>query len=136
MRFTKLISFLFCLLALQQATAQQNNTWYFGEKAGISFNGAGGTIPFSITDGAMTALEGCASICDANGALLFYTNGETIYNRNHKVMANGSGLSGHPSSAQSSIIVPQPGNDSIYFVFTSDAFEKKFVKGEFLFEAF
>ncbi len=129
MRFTKLITFLFCLLVLQQATAQQNNTWYFGEKAGISFNGAGGTIPYSITDGAMTALEGCASICDANGALLFYTNGETIYNRNHKVMANGSGLFGHPSSAQSSIIVPQPGNDSIYFVFTSDAFEKKFVKG-------
>ena len=130
MRLRSLTVFFFSFFLIQQATAQQNNIWYFGEKAGISFNtGTGATIPIAITNGAMTALEGCASICDANGALLFYTNGETVYNRNHKVMANGTGLKGNVSSAQSSLIVPQPGNDSIYFVFTGDSFEKKFVNG-------
>lgn len=129
MRFTTLTVFFFSLFLIQRTAAQQNNIWYFGEKAGISFNSAGSAIPYAVTDGAMVALEGCASICDANGALLFYTNGETIYNKNHKVMANGSSLKGHVSSAQSALIVPQPGNDSIYFVFTGDSFEKKFVNG-------
>ncbi|MEP7317691.1 MAG: PKD domain-containing protein [Panacibacter sp.] len=120
----------FFFFTIQQSAAQQNNIWYFGEKAGINFNsGAGPAIPVALTNSAMIALEGCASICDANGVLLFYTNGETVYNRNHKVMANGSGLKGHVSSAQSALIVPQPGNDSIYFVFTGDSFEKKFVNG-------
>lgn len=36
-------------------------------------------------------------------------------------MQNGTGLSGDPSSTQSAIIVPQPGNDSVYFLFTIDS---------------
>jgi len=35
-------------------------------------------------------------------------------------MQNGTGLVGDPSSTQSGVIVPQPGNDSIYYVFTID----------------
>ncbi|MBK6884698.1 MAG: hypothetical protein IPH05_17535 [Flavobacteriales bacterium] len=35
--------------------------------------------------------EGCASISDTNGQLLFYSNGETVWDRNNNVMPNGSG---------------------------------------------
>src|SRR5690606_15921044 len=35
---------------------------------------------------------------------------------------NGFGLWGHPSSSQSAIIVPLPGSDSIYYIFTTEAF--------------
>ena len=35
-------------------------------------------------------------------------------------MQNGTGLFGDPSSTQSGVIIPQPGNDSIYYVFTID----------------
>ncbi len=92
------------------ASAQLNNVWYFGRKAGISFNApvTGQQIPYSISDGAMIADEGSSSVCDTSGNLLFYTNGLTVYNRNHQTMLNGTGLMGNISTDQSSIIVPHP----------------------------
>jgi hypothetical protein len=36
-------------------------------------------------------------------------------------MTNGTGLFGHASSTQSAIIVKQPGNTNIYYIFTADA---------------
>lgn len=38
-------------------------------------------------------------------------------------MPNGTGLMGGTSSTQSSLIVPLPGSDSIYYVFTSDEYQ-------------
>lgn len=69
----------------------------------------------------MSSWEGCASISDTNGNLLFYTNGEKVWNRNHQIMPLGDLLFGNVSSTQSSIIIPQPGIDSIYYIFTTDA---------------
>src|SRR5436309_5385749 len=36
-------------------------------------------------------------------------------------MDNGTGLNGNSSSTQSGVIVPQPGNENIYYIFTVDA---------------
>ncbi|MEO6302062.1 MAG: PKD domain-containing protein, partial [Bacteroidia bacterium] len=98
----------------------QNETkkWYFGAQAGLDFVPAS---PAILTNGVINTLEGCASIADNTGALLFYTDGITIWNKLHLVMANGNGLFGNSSSTQSGIIVKQPGNTNIYFVFTVDA---------------
>lgn len=109
----------YILLSTSFLNFSQNETkiWYFGNKAGLNFN----TNPPSIlNNSAMHATEGCASIADANGNLLFYTRGDTIFNQIHQVMANGWGLLGGPSSSQSSIIIKQPGSSNIYFVFTLD----------------
>src|SRR5688572_29220719 len=84
--------------------AQRNNIWYFGRKAGLNFNQPSAT---PLHNSAMTADEGSSTICDGNGNLLFYTNGVTIYNRNHQVMLNGDGLLGHLSTMQSGLIVPR-----------------------------
>ena len=109
---------------------QENNIWYFGGQSGVSFNPSpSGMLPTSLSNSAMTAAEGSASICDKSGNLLFYTNGVTIYNRNHNVMVNGDGLMGHISAVQSSVIVPLPGSTTIYYVFTTDALENDFVNG-------
>ena len=35
-------------------------------------------------------------------------------------MANGTGLMGHPSAAQSGLVVKQPGNPNLYYIFTVD----------------
>ena len=35
-------------------------------------------------------------------------------------MANGNDLTGDPSSTHSAIIVPKPGDPSIYYIFTVD----------------
>jgi hypothetical protein len=97
---------------------KRTQNWYFGDSAGLSFATDPPTV---LTDGAMNAGEGCATISDTNGNLLFYTNGVTVWNKNHQVMDNGAGLNGHISSTQSSLIVPWPSNDSLFYIFTTDA---------------
>ncbi len=94
------------------------NIWYFGEKAGLDFNSG---KPVSITEGRLNTREGCSSVSDKDGNLLFYTDGVTVYNKNHAVMSNGSNLNGHDSSTHSALIVPKPDHPSIYFIFTTDA---------------
>jgi gliding motility-associated-like protein len=67
----------------------------------------------------MSTSEGSASMANAsNGNLLFYTDGSTIWDHTHSVMANGSGLNGHFSSAQSSLILKKPGSSTLYYVFS------------------
>ncbi len=111
-----LVLSLFCSFTLR-AQGEFNN-WYFGLNAGVSF--ATGS-PVAITNGALSTYEGSASISDAAGSLLFYTDGVTVWDKTHTAMPNGTGLFGNPSSAQSAIIVPWPGSASKYFVFTVDA---------------
>ena len=125
----KLPVLILLTLLLGRLAAQQYNTWYFGSAAGISFNADGATLPYVLTDGMNAAHEGNASISDNHGNILFYTNGQTIYNKLHEVMLNGDNLLGHPSAAQSSIIIPLPNNDSIYYVFTTDAVENNYASG-------
>lgn len=60
-----------------------SNIWYFGEFAGIDFNNGD---PVARIDGQLNTWEGCASICDIFGEILFYTDGRKVYNRNHQVM--------------------------------------------------
>ncbi len=109
---------LLLFLSLEIFSQKQAAIWYFGDYAGLDFNSGG---PVALTNSAMYQPEGCATIADAGGNLMFYTNGMTVWNKNHQEMVNGSGLMGHPSSAQSSIIVPVPGNQNLYYIFTVDA---------------
>jgi gliding motility-associated-like protein len=91
--------------------------WYFGGHAGLDFNSGS---PVALTDGELDTAEGCTSISDKNGNLLFYTDGSVVYDKTHNVMPNGAGLMGHRSSTQSAIIVPKPNNPNIYYIFTVD----------------
>ncbi|MGZ8569328.1 MAG: T9SS type B sorting domain-containing protein [Bacteroidia bacterium] len=107
---------MFCFA---QATFAQKeaNIWYFGEKAGLDFNSGS---PVALTDGELITREGCATISDKNGKLLFYTDGVYVWNKMHKVMPNGSDLKGDPSSTQSGIIVPYPSDTTKFYIFTVD----------------
>lgn len=92
-----------------------NNTWVFGNKAGLSFN----TFPPSALSGfAMNTAEGCASISDGSGNLLFYTDGTKVWDSANTVLPPT--LLGNSSSTQSSIIVPKPGSGTEYYIFTAD----------------
>ncbi|TSE10735.1 T9SS type B sorting domain-containing protein [Aquimarina algiphila] len=99
-----------------QSQGEANN-WYFGQNAGISFNT---TPPTALTNGQIDTLEGCTTISDATGGLLFYTDGITVWDRFHNIMDNGTGLKGDPSSTSSALIVPQPNTPNIYIIFTVD----------------
>lgn len=97
----------------------QNETtnWFFGCNAGVCFTNG---LASSNTDGKINSGEGCATISDKTGRLLFYTDGLYVWNRNHKTMPNGEKLYGHTSSTQSAYIVPKPSSSSIYYIFTLD----------------
>jgi len=99
------------------ASAQNEaNNWYYGEHAGITFN----TIPpVALPGGQIYTNEGCSSISDAAGNLLFYSDGVKVWNRNHVIMPNGTGLHGNFSSSQSCLIANYPGSPGMYFIFTA-----------------
>jgi hypothetical protein len=113
----KKIVFGFYLLFISLFASAQNETtkWYFGYQAGLDFMTNPPTI---LTNGAMNVTEGCSSMADASGNLLFYTDGSTVYNSSHQVMANGTGLFGNNTPTQSSIIIRKPGSTSLYYIFT------------------
>ena len=108
---------LYDAIRVDEYGVQENisNFWYFGQNAGIDFNN--GITP--LDDGAMTAPAGSATISDLNGALLFYTDGATVYNRNHAVMPNGTNLGGDNTATMSAAIVPFPGDSTYYYVFST-----------------
>ena len=112
-----IIFFLLLNLTLYSQIPGPTTNWYFGNGAGITFNSG---VPVPLTNGVIFTTEGVATISDNSGNLLFYTDGVTVYNRNHVIMTNGTGLFGDASSTQSAIIVKQPGNTNIYYIFTSD----------------
>ncbi len=116
-KITLLLAFSIILPALLFGQGETSN-WYFGNNAGIRFNN-NGTVT-ALTDGRLDTFEGCTTISDALGDLLFYTDGIVVYDRNHNIMQNGSGLHGDPSSTQSALIVPKPLDPNIYYVFTVD----------------
>ena len=117
----KIYYLLAIMLLLNTDLLSQNeaSNWYFGYGAGLKFDIALNAA-ISVDDGQLHTFEGCTSISDPLGNLLFYTDGRVVRNSTHNVMLNGTGLLGDASSSQSAIIVPKPGDDTIYYVFTVD----------------
>lgn len=71
--------------------------------------------------------ETCATICDKNGNLLFYTNGVVVANMEHDTMENGAGLNpgyyteiysggGGNRIMQSALILPYPNHENLYYI--------------------
>ncbi len=115
------IIFLF-ITAVGFAQGEANN-WFFGQFAGLQFLPDGSVAVLQGSE--MNTNEGCSSISDKDGNLLFYTDGRNVWDRNSVIMPNanynaGTGLLGDPSSTQSGIIVPKKGNPDIYYIITVD----------------
>lgn len=111
MRKIFFIQFILIFYAITTKAQGEANIWYFGSNAGLDFNT---NPPTPLTNGALSTSEGCASVSDKSGVLVFYTDGSTVWNKNHVPMANGTGLFGNPSANQSAIIVPFPGTYNYY----------------------
>jgi len=104
----------FCFPAMSQHEADK---WFFGTLAGLDFS-SGSPVVISSN---LSAAEGCATISNSAGKLLFYTEGLSVYDSTHTVMPNGSGIMGDVSSSQTALIVPSPVGNSQYYLFTTDA---------------
>jgi hypothetical protein len=93
--------------------------WTFGERAHIRFPAGGDPVVDS--PHAFSSLEGCATMSDGNGNLLFYTDGTRLYNAAN-VAINASPaptLGGTSSSTHAAIIVPPAGGGSLYHIFAT-----------------
>jgi len=121
--FKKLLFLSFLIIITNPIFGQnQANVWYFGEGFGLDFN----TNPPSMLSDGNTGLkvaegEGVGSISDPDGNLLFYTNGQTIWNRNHVAMTNGTGLNGQGTTCQTAVIVPVPGSTTRYYMIATSS---------------
>ncbi len=104
---------------------KRNNTWCFGDSAGIDFNIPSNPQPI------FTGLNGrgtCVSISDTLGNLLFYAQTERgnpaphygqVLNKNHNVMQNGNGIIGDDWYNEM-IIIPKPADSVLYYLISAN----------------
>jgi hypothetical protein len=122
---TKSFYTLFFFLLTLTMQAQHNkraNVWYITQGLGYNFNC---TPPCPLENGALGEAFCSASICDTNGSLLLYTDNETIWNRNHQVIANGTGLYSCKWASQGCVFVPLASNPNLYYLITVDSWRDK-----------
>jgi len=96
---------------------QRANIWYFGQNAGIDFNPLPDNPPVAIS-GPVSSPEGVSVISDRNGQVVFSTDGQHVYNKNNVDITpapNPPGLGGNPNSTQSVLIMPVPGDETLYY---------------------
>ncbi|MFT3910325.1 MAG: gliding motility-associated C-terminal domain-containing protein [Ferruginibacter sp.] len=112
-----LLCLIGCFQLLHVFSQNRNNIWYFGDSTGIDFNT---NPPTLLLNSGMYSYEASATISDNSGQLLFYTNGDMVWNRNHTMMPYGFGLAGgvYASATQGAIIVPLPCSSNQYYIFT------------------
>lgn len=126
---TPIITVFLLFFVLAQAFPQKDcnyqrpheaDVWVFGTKARIMFNVE--PPANNPTSNSYSLPNGSASISDAAGNLLMFSNGLQVWNRGGYEMPNGNGLKGNNFATQSSLFVPHPGNNKQYFLFTVDMY--------------
>jgi len=124
----KEVLIILCLFFAVSINGQNYNTniWYFGYRCGLDFNSA---TPVVLTNGKVNTHEGCATVCDSEGNLLFYSDGISVWDSTHSYMPHGTVLLGGNSTTNSCIIVPKPNNDSLFYIFTLDYAENNLIYG-------
>lgn len=136
LRFILLLLIALLLQCRPHTAFAQNeqNIWAFGYRMGMDFNNP---TPAFYPNQILPGDGGCASICNASGQMLFYTNGYWIWNRDNELLPEfTNGVSGYSSpvspnigyppltgwtggmSTQSTAIAGMPAHPGRYFVFT------------------
>jgi len=116
------LSAILFLITISTYGQKEANFWYFGHNAGLDFSSGS---PVALVDGQLDTFEGCSTIADKEGNLLFYSDGITVWDKTHTIMNYTNGLPaddllGNPSSTQSAVVVPHPTITDIYYLFTVD----------------
>lgn len=123
----------------QSFSKKENYQWeacgFNGIGYGMSFNTDPPQEFYAAQIGVMS-MNGSASVSDKNGSLLFYTDGNIIWDRNHNVMLNGWDIKNDGSGTSPNYIydgafgissgynfdgvaiIPMPGSSSKYYIFS------------------
>ena len=127
---------LLLFLPFSLFSQKHDNVWLLGYNSSGFFEGAEGIIRnFSDDEPLFEYFSmpydlnvSSSSISDKSGNLLFYTNGCKVINSNNELMLNGDDINsgevheiqclyGYTAGTQSTLILPMPNNDSIYYLF-------------------
>jgi len=85
-KILSLLAITILLFTNSAFSQKEGNLWYFGGTSAMDFNGG---APVNILGSGMNASEGCSVACDkVTGSLLFYTNGQYVWNKNNAIMPN------------------------------------------------
>lgn len=118
--------FTFLSIFITSVTFSQGeaNIWYFGVGAGLDFNSGAPITLSNSSDDFVSTLRSGATISNAAGQLLMYTDGINIFNRNHQIMSNGDQFIPYGINEEfpsTIIMLPQPGSTTLYYVFTTQS---------------
>jgi hypothetical protein len=95
---------------------KEANIWYFGNKTGFDFSAG---APQPLANSARTAGSACVTLADKRtGQLLFYSDAARVWNRQHQLMPHGDSLRGSYTVSQGALVLPVPGQDQQYYLFT------------------
>jgi hypothetical protein len=106
---------------------QTNNIWYFGDGAGLDFNpdpnnpDAPTPRPIAAPGHNQNIPAGTTTISDQTGQVLFFTDGQTVWDLNGQPMENGEEIGGNNTASQSVIAVPVPQQPTLFYLFTTQA---------------
>ncbi len=115
-----------CTIVQALYAQKENNKWTFGYNNGLDFS-SGAPVFFKSNN---VSVEGSASVSDAEGNLLFYSNGNTVWDADGAQMPNGGGIQGNGPSFQAAGSCTQGvgisrsvAHSEQYYLFTLDAYE-------------
>ncbi|MES2629912.1 MAG: hypothetical protein V4616_13180, partial [Bacteroidota bacterium] len=115
LRFKVILPLLIGVLLCGQLSAQkENNNWYFGYNAGVTFNTSPPTV---LANGQLRTFAGCATASNSAGQLLFYTDGISVYNSNHVRIS--SALRSTHLADQGARIIPFIGDPTRFYITTT-----------------
>lgn len=120
------ITIAVCLMTLFMPAVclaqKENNIWIFGDSIGMDFNSG---VPVECTS-SVHYYEGCGTVSDPSGKLLFYGARNYIWDRFHDTMLNGYGILGNnlSSTTQGILILPFIGDPDKYYLFTLTPVER------------
>lgn len=96
---------------------KENNIWVMGYHAGLDFN-SGSPVAIKTS---IAAMYGSASVCDASGNLLFYTSGDSVWDKHGHAMPNGYDLiAPHTAIKGASLILPFVNDPNKYYLFSHE----------------
>ena len=109
-----------------QATRATQRFWYFGYRAALDFGTSGNNATsFLNTSPACssycTAPEGSTVVTNFDGNLIFWTNGQTVWDSAGNVMQNSQGMNAGGSSTQAAASFPLNKERTRYAIVTNTA---------------
>jgi len=110
------VNFLFVSIGLFAQQIEYTN-WAIGNGGGLSFQ----NNVVTQFQSQMSCQDMGSTVSDAFGNILFYCNGTTVRDKNHNIMANGTGLLGDITGGHAALILIQP-ETKLYYIFTLDKY--------------